>query len=152
MNWKLLLLVPVAIILFSVGYFLGSYKTESEYQQKLLEQSVQYRESVKEARKQEQKWREYSYQVENDYQKKLSDIERSNAQLVSQLRKQLREYSSRMPKNTGTTSSSHDETRESRVSEELDRLIEFSERCSKRTDELIIQLSSLQDWIKGYNK
>lgn len=147
-NYVTLGLAIAGIIL---GAFLGYYKAETEYQELLLEQAAEYKKTVEEAKRLEQHWKDQATTIENEYQEKINSIQQSNSELVNRLRKQLAEYSSRVSKNSSASSKSNAESRKTRISEELNNLVEFSQRCSKRADELIIQVNALQDWIKKYN-
>lgn len=141
----------IAIAGIVLGAFLGYYKAETEYQELLLEQAAEYKKTVEEAKRLEQHWKDQVITIENEYQEKINSIQQSNSELVNRLRKQLAEYSSRVSQNTSTSSKPNAEARSSRVSEEIGNLIKFSERCAKRTDELIIQVQLLQSWINKYN-
>ena len=132
-----------SVVCFGLGFSLGHYRTESEYQEILLQQANEYKKNVEEAKKLEQHWKNQAVV--------LASIQHSNAELVDRLRKQLDDYSNRMSKNPDSTSQSDAKDRNSRISKEVNQLIKFSERCSKRADELIIQVNALQDWIKRYN-
>lgn len=147
-NYVTLGLAIAGIIL---GAFLGYYKAETEYQELLLEQAAEYKKTVEEAKRLEQHWKDQATTIENEYQEKINSIQQSNSELVNRLRKQLAEYSSRVSKNSSASSKPNAKDRKTRISEELNNLVEFSQRCSKRADELIIQVNALQDWIKKYN-
>lgn len=144
-------ILMASVICFGLGFSLGHYRTESEYQEILLQQANEYKKNVEEAKKLEQHWKNQAVVLENEYQEKITSIQHSNAELVDRLRKQLDDYSNRMSENSDSSSKSDADNGKARVSKEVNRLIEFSERCSKRADELILQVNALQDWIKRYN-
>lgn len=138
----------ICFALCTGSYFLGSYSTEVEYQKILLEQANEYKIQVQEAKTLEQQWKTQAFNIENEYKEKLTNIQQSNDVTINKLRQQLKDYSSRMSKLTNSSNKSNDRTRETKLSEETERLINFSVNCSRRLDETITQLSSLQEWIK----
>lgn len=148
MNYKTGIALLVCLFTGGVGYFLGSYSTEVDYQKILLEQAAQYKKQVEEAKQLETQWKLKAQQADEEYKKKLAAVQQSNDDVVNRLRKQLEDYSSRMSELSKSTSKLDAGTRKTRVSAETKRLIDFSVRCAARLDETIVQLRSLQDWVK----
>ena len=117
----------VLLVAGGIGYFLGSYSTEVDYQKILLDQAAQYKAQVEEAKQLENQWKLKAQKADEEYKKQLAAIQQSNNDVVKRLRQQLEE---------------------TRVSAETKRLIDFSVGCAARLDETIVQLRSLQDWVK----
>ena len=103
---------------------------------------------MEEAKQLENQWKLKAQKADEDYKKKLAAVQQSNDDVVNRLRKQLEDYSSRVSELSKSTSKPDAGTRKTRVSAETKRLIDFSVGCAARLDETIVQLRSLQDWIK----
>ena len=134
------------------GFALGYSLAASNYKDDLLSVAQDYEKTVQASRIKEQEWRERADQLESEYQHKLNAIRTSNDAALNELRQQLAKASYRVSKDHNTTSKSDAEAREARVSKEIQALAEFSDRCSRRTDELILQVKGLQDWITEVSK
>ena len=141
--------VVVLGVVGCIGYFLGSYQTEVDYQKLLLEQANQYKTQIEEIRKLENQWKIQAQKADEDYKEKLAAIQQSNDNAVNGLRQQLDDYSRRMSQLSKAANKSNAGTREARVSKETKRLVDFSVQCASRLDETIIQLKALQEWIKN---
>lgn len=131
----------VAIFGYIVGYQLASQKYESTLYHLKAEQTEK-------VLKIEREWQDKTTHVEKEYQEKLRDIQQSNDDTVNRLRQQLNEYARKLSQTAKSSSKPNGRTRESELSERIGDVIEFSNRCAKRADELSIQLQSLQQWIK----
>lgn len=140
----------VALIGLIAGFILGYLVTSNHYQDKLLDDVAVYKEQVNEARAKEREWQQLANKLDEEYKAKITDIQSNNDELITRLRQQLLS-ASRVPSNCESSSQSNGISRETRVSEEVSNIVEFSGQCAKRTDELIIQLESLQNWIKRFN-
>lgn len=138
----------VLLVAGGIGYFFGSYSTEVDYQKILLDQAAQYKAQVEEAKQLETQWKLKAQQADEEYKKQLAAVQQSNDDVVNRLRQQLEDYSSRVSQLSKSTPKPNAETRKTRVSAETKRLIDFSVGCAARLDETIIQLKSLQDWVK----
>lgn len=148
MNYKTGIALLVCLFTGGVGYFLGSYSTEVDYQKILLDQAAQYKAQVEEAKQLENQWKLKAQKADEEYKKQLAAVQQSNDDVVNRLRKQLEDYSSRVSELSKSTSKPDAGTRKTRVSAETKRLIDFSVGCAARLDETIVQLRSLQDWVK----
>lgn len=127
-----------------IGYTLAS----AHYQNEMLKAYDSYKASVDTARTKEKEWQLLAIKKDEEYQKRISDMQSSNDELVNRLRKQLSELTFRVSTTPQSSSKSHGSPRETNLSKSVGDLVEFSNKCSKRTDELIIQLESLQQWVK----
>lgn len=139
---------------FLLGSFIagttGYLATAHHYDKKLADIEAQYRESVQQARVKENEWKELAQQTEAKYQEELTKVTsdaNANADLVIRLRKQLSSVTCRVPSATKSTTKSDGSSRESQLSERIADLVEFSGRCSKKADELALQLKNLQQWL-----
>lgn len=138
----------VLLVAGGIGYFLGSYSTEVDYQKILLDQAAQYKAQVEEAKQLENQWKLKAQKADEEYKKQLAAVQQSNDDVVKRLRQQLEDYSSRVSELSKSTSKPDAGTRKTRVSAETKRLIDFSVGCAARLDETIVQLRLLQDWVK----
>lgn len=129
------------------GFILGYLLTSNHYQDKMLDEVSVYKSQVNEARAKEREWQQLANQLDNDYKAKIDSIKSSNDELVARLRQQLLS-ASRMSSNCQSSVQSNEYSRKTRVPEEVSNIVEFSQQCAKRADELILQLDSLQSWIK----
>lgn len=136
------------LVCLGLGFLLGFGLTSSHYKDELLDQANAYKKSVQEAREQEQVWRSKANEIEREYQARIDDIKLSNAAVLNRLYKQLNEATSRVSSDSRASLSSHGQTREANVSKEIKKLVDFSNQCARRADELIIQVNSLQEWNK----
>lgn len=136
----------VKVLPLVLGLLLGWSLTDSYYSHQLLDQADAYKASIEAVRTKEREWRQKANESEIKYQQELEEVKHSNSAELNRLRKQLNSY--RMSSNTNSSGKFNDSSRESRVSEEFTKLAEFSDRCSRRADELIIQVRNLQSWIK----
>lgn len=134
-------LFGVAIFGYIVGYQLAFQKYESALYHLKAEQTEK-------VLKIEREWQDKTTHVEKEYQEKLKDIQQSNDDTVNRLRQQLNEYARKLSQTSKSSSKPNGRTRESNISEGVADIIGFANKCSKRADELSIQLSSLQSWIK----
>ena len=85
--------------------------------------------------------------MEEEYLVRIRALEHSRDAVIARLRQQLDEYNKWMSSRTNSSSKPDAETGRTNVPEEIKRLVDFSDKCSRRTDELIIQVNALQDWI-----
>lgn len=138
----------IATITFAIGVILGYSLTSSYYKDKMLEEAEIYKLQVEEARAKEEKWKIEANRIDEEYKQKINSIQSNNDELINRLHQQL-QSSSRVSSVCNSTLQSNDNSRGTRVPEEISRIIEFSGKCAKRCDELIIQLDSLQNWIKS---
>ena len=127
-----------------IGYTLAS----AHYQSEMLKAYDSYKASVDTARTKEKEWQLLAMKKDEEYQKRISDMQSSNDELVDRLRKQLNDLTLRVSTTPQSSSKPHGSPRETNLSKSVGDLVEFSSKCSKRTDELIIQLESLQQWVK----
>lgn len=127
-----------------IGYTLAS----AHYQSEMLKTYDSYKASVDTARTKEKEWQLLAMKKDEEYQKRISDMQSSNDELVDRLRKQLNELTLRVSTTPQSSSKPHGSSREANLSKSVGDLVEFSSKCSKRTDELIVQLESLQQWVK----
>lgn len=139
-----------------LGLILGGYiaysHTQISWQEKMLSIQNEYEASVKVARNKEAEWRKYAQDVEEKYKAELTSNNRDNSELVDRLRKQLANTTCRVSTVPSSTRQSASTSRESKLSGEITRLVEFSNECSKRADSLIIQLKNLQEWANTVGK
>lgn len=138
----------VMAITFAIGLILGYSLTSGHYKDLMLEEAEDYKKQVEKAKAKEEKWKQEANRIDNEYKQKIVSIQSNNDELINRLRKQL-QASSRMPSNCNSSVQSNGDPRGARVSEEVNNIIEFSGQCAQRADELIIQLDSLQNWIKS---
>lgn len=131
------------------GFILGSSLTANHYQDKLDEIHAEYRASVEQARRKEDEWKKASENISQEYQKKLLDIDRDHSELVGRLQHKLNEYSSRMSKCPASSSRTNGSSSRTNVAKELGDLVEFSRKCSKRADEMTLQIQGLQKYYKS---
>ncbi len=131
-----------------VGGYIGYTLASTHYQGEMLKAYDSYKASVDTARTKEKEWQLLAMKKDEEYQKRISDMQSSNDELVDRLRKQLSELTLRVSTTSQSSSKPHGSSREANLSKSVGDLIEFSSKCSKRTDELIVQLESLQQWIK----
>lgn len=103
---------------------------------------------MKNARNQEQEWKEIASKKDEEYQQKLSSMQSSNDELVDGLRKQLSELTLRVSSTSKPSSKSNGTSKESQLSARIGELVDFSNRCSKSADQVRIQLETLQSWVK----
>ena len=139
--------VTIAIS-FVIGAILGYSVTSGHYKDQMLSDAEEYKKQVQEAKAKELHWYNYAIELDNEYKEKLNSVKSNNDALIARLRQQLNATSG-MSSNCQSSVQSNGNTRGTRVSEEINSLIDFADRCSQRADQLIIQLSSLQDWIKS---
>lgn len=147
--------VIISLVLLITSFSIGYITAESKYQKILLAQEKAYSDSIQRARDQEQVWRNKTVDVEKNYQEQLHQVQQSNATLdalVVRLRKQLSQTSNRVSTTPLPTNHTHESPRRARVPGEIDKLIVFSDRCAKRSDELILQVQGLQKWINEVYK
>lgn len=117
----------------------------------MAEIESKYLESIKQARNQELVWQKKAQEVEAAYveQKKLSEADAANnAIVVNRLREQVASYSTRVSQRSSSSSCSDVEARTAKLAKRVLDLTEFGKRCSKRADELIIQVEGLQSFIE----
>lgn len=131
-----------------LGFFLGYGYMSDVHHDIMVEKEAEYLDSVEKARQLERSWQTKAKQIEDDYQKALADIQQSNDDVINRLRNQLDSYSKRLSSCSATPNRIKDYSREARVSTEVKNLIDFSEQCARRADELIIQVNGLQQWYK----
>ena len=112
----------------------------------------EYIASIEQARTKEKEWMQIANEIESTYKEQLTSIDRDHTELVNGLRKQLSEYSQRVPSTSTTSSKSNDQAGRTNVAEKLGDLVEFSSKCSKRVDQLIVQVNSLQKFIENERK
>lgn len=149
MNLKQIGLVLISCgVIYFAGYLSGSSAIETEYQEKIIEQLMKERALIQENKVKEQRWRDETRALEEEYQKKIADIEHTNGAVLDRLRKQLDEQRIKLSYSTSTSNKFNERTREAQISERIKHLAEFSERCARRADQLIIQVEGLQSWIK----
>ena len=116
----------VLLVAGGIGYFLGSYSTEVDYQKILLDQAAQYKAQVEEAKQLENQWKLKAQKADEEYKKQLAAVQQSNNDVVKRLRQQLEDYSSRVSELSKSTSKPNAGTRKTRVPAETKRLIDFS--------------------------
>lgn len=131
------------------GFILGQSLTAHHYEKQLEEIHVQYRASVEQARKKEEEWKKASDDLAKEYQDKLNAVDRDNSELVGRLQHKLKEYSSRMSKCPASSSRTDGSSSRASVAKELGELVEFSRKCSKRADEMTLQIQGLQKYYKS---
>lgn len=131
--------------ILAISYFNGYNTASKEWSDLLKKERLKQTEYVLSI---ERKWQERTNNVEEEYQSKLRSIQQSNDDTVNRLRQQLNSYARKLSKASKSSSESDGRTRESNISEGVADIIGFANKCSKRADELSIQLSSLQSWIK----
>lgn len=136
----------------SIGMVIGLGIASYYYDLKMDKITKEYVISIEQARSKEKEWMQVANEIENTYKDKLTAVNRDNTELVNGLRKQLSEYSQRVSSTSTTSSKSDDSARRTEVAERLGDLVEFSSKCSKRVDQLIIQVNSLQEFIKNERK
>lgn len=136
---------------FSIGYSAGSSSTQAEYQEKILEQLMKERALIQANRAKEKKWEDEAKKIELEHMERIKALEHSRDAVIARLRQQLDAYDSKLSSNSLTSSDSDAETRETNVSTRIKQLVDFSDRCARRTDELIVQVNSLQNWINKTN-
>ena len=132
--------------------FVGDSVSSKHYSAILLEKEQAYEHSLQEARTKELDLQHRVDQVAKEYEEELTSIKSSNDVLITRLHNQISTLNKRLSSATQSSTSSNDPSRESRVSEDFNKLIEFSDRCSRRADELITQVVSLQKYIKELHK
>lgn len=137
------------LIALFVGIYLGYGAADNHYKGLLLEQSEAYKASIQAVRTKEQEWRRKAYEAEEQYQKDLEAVRLDTSHELDRLRKQLAE-AHRVSSAYASTSQPDGEDRRPNVPKRIEELAEFSERCARRADELIVQVRSLQDWINKY--
>lgn len=142
----------ICILSTCMGLYLGSSVTKLHYEKKLIEAHNKYVESIQEARAKEEEWRVKANELEVKYQNELEATKHSNDLVINKLRKQLSQASSRVPQTCKSSFKSDDSSRRTRVSEEITKLIEFSEHCSRRLDESLVLNRALQNWIRESSK
>lgn len=148
LNRLLLFLVPM-----SLGLGLGFYATSDYYKGKMLKEAEAYKASVEAARTREAEWRKKADEQELQYQRDLESVRTSNDAELDRLRKQLRKQASRrMSAAPKSSSKHHAEAGEAKLAAAVSDLAEYSDRCSRRADELIVQVNALQAWIKTQGK
>lgn len=141
-----LIVISCGAIYFA-GYSSGSSSTEAKYQEKIIEQLMEERRLIQENRTKEEEWRQESRRREIEYQNRIASIRSSNDAVVKRLRKQLDAYADRLSSNSDSSSKLNAEDRRANLSEEIKRLVDFSDKCARRADELIVQVNALQEWI-----
>ena len=136
-----------AIVGFCAGIVLGYLVTSNHYQDKMLDEVAIYKEQVQEARAKEREWQQLANNLDNDYKAKIDSIQSSNDELVTRLRQQLLS-ASRVSSDCKSSEQSDVLSRKARISEEVGNIVTFSQQCAERADKLIIQINSLQEWIR----
>ena len=144
---KKVLVLGSVIASLLIGGQGGYLKAENTYQELLLNQEKEYKVLLDQAKQQEQRQKDESTKIETEYEERIRSIQSNNDALVARLRNQLSILNQRLSSKTQSSSQSNDSSRETELSERLGEVIEFSNRCSKRADELIIQLEALQEWV-----
>ena len=144
---KKVLVLGSVIASLLIGGQGGYLKAENTYQELLLNQEKEYKVLLDQAKQQEQRQKDESTKIETEYEEKIRSIQSNNDVLVARLRNQLFTLNQRLSSKTQSSSQSNGSSRETELSERLGEVIEFSNRCSKRADELIIQLEALQEWV-----
>lgn len=141
-------LLPLSIS-FIIGFTTSWGITSAHYKDMLLDQARAYKASIEAVRAKELEWRNKANEAEEHYTKELEAVRATDSAELDRLRKQLAS-TSRVPGNCTSASQSDDPNRRAKVSERIEALAEFSDRCARRTDELIIQLRNLQKWVREY--
>ena len=142
----------ICLVLCIISFGSGWYLEHNRYVNREIELKLEYAQAVQNARTKEQEWLKKSNEQEEQYKNNLASIQRDNDLLVAGLRKQLTEYAQRVSSASTTSTKPNGGTRESRVADKLGEVIEYSSRCAKRTDELIVQVKALQQFIKEERK
>lgn len=145
---KKVLVLSSVIASLLIGGQGGYLKAENTYQELLLNQEKEYKVLLDQAKQQEQRQKNESTKIETEYEEKIRNIQSNNDVLVARLRNQLSILNQRLSSKTQSSSQSNGSSRETELSERLGEVIEFSNRCSKRADELIIQLEALQNQVR----
>lgn len=131
-----------------IGFFLGYGYMADEHNEIMVSKEKEYLNSLEEARQLERQWQDKAQEIENEYQKELINIRQSNDIIVDRLRNQLDSYSKRLSSCTKSSNRSNGSTGTTSVSKEVKNLVNFSEQCARRADELILQVNGLQKWYK----
>ena len=144
---KEVILGLIVIASLFIGGQGGYLKAANTYQEMLLNQEREYKVLLDQAKQQEQRQKDESTKIETKYEERIRSIQSNNDALVARLREQLTTLNKRLSSTSQSTNKSNGSTRETNLSERLGEVIEFSNRCSKRADELIIQLGALQEQV-----
>ena len=131
-----------------VGFFLGYGYMADEHNEIMVSKEKEYLTSLEEARNKERQWQNKAQEIENEYQKNLIAIRQSNDITVDRLRSQLDSYSKRLSSCSKSSNRTNGSTGTTSVPREIKNLVNFSEQCARRADELILQVNGLQKWYK----
>lgn len=140
--------VILSVVTFGVGFFLGYKLMQNRHIELVIEKEYEYQVSIEKAREQERIWQIKAQELENEYQNQIDLIKQSNDDVINRLRNQLDRYAERLSSCTKSSDGSDGTTGTTSVSKEVKRLVNFSEQCARRADELIIQVNGLQQWYK----
>lgn len=131
-----------------VGFFLGYGYMANTHTEIMNQKESEYLASIEQARNLERQWQKKAQEMENEYQKELINLKQSNNLIVDRLRIQLDSYDKRLSSCSKTSNRTDGSTGTTSVSTEVKNLINFSEQCAKRADELILQVNGLQKWYR----
>ena len=138
----------LVIISLVIGFFLGYGYMADTHTEIMNQKESEYVVPIELARNFERQWQNKAQEIEDEYQKELIAIKQSNDLIVDRLRIQLDSYDKRLSSCTKSSNRTNGSTGTTSVSTEVKNLINFSEQCAKRADELILQVNGLQKWYR----